>query len=34
MGTLIFWLPALTLLLQHIPSEEGDGFYGFFPLYI
>jgi hypothetical protein len=24
MGTLMFWLFALTLLLQHTPSEEGD----------
>jgi hypothetical protein len=33
MGTLMFWLPVLTLLLQHTPSEERDVFCGFFPLY-
>jgi hypothetical protein len=33
-GTLMFWLPALTLLLQHTPVEKGDGFCVFiFPLY-
>ena len=29
MGTLMFWLPVLTLLLQHNLSEEGDGFFEF-----
>jgi hypothetical protein len=27
---LSFWLPVLTLLLQHTSSEEGDGLYVFF----
>ena len=34
MGTLMFWLPVLTLLLQHTSSEEGNRFcVSFFPLY-
>jgi hypothetical protein len=34
MGTLMFSLPALTLLLQNTPSEEGHGFCVFFFLYM